>query len=402
MILLDIDHCVHFHQAGVIFKRHKVSGLVADIKQQRECSAVIEVLHHALGAVHSAELFGAGNGIECGLLGALIGKDKADIGFIAAGGGYSGVDIHVVIGRNIIVALGCSGYILLPKQRIDVAALVGAIVIVLIHNDLGRVNAIYPGRNIGIVLAFAGNGIDQYRPLNIGAAKQANPLDNAGANPIGCTFFINFEGGFIKDEGRILEPQMTVQVAAEMFGRCIVHSLRQTNNLHFLRHHIDDEVGRQTSTAVIEPLKDIAIPKRSNPNRAALIVDLSIVFGHFKLAYHIGQFAQLAVTQLFGRVAIQHGDLIERDLLNILRKVTGFHGQQLSIGPAAQNDAGKQAANHINNKYCRNHNERYSAAALQQFPKGLSIFRLAVDAGGDNCRNAVHHRNKQEESVEGS
>ena len=287
----------------------------------------------------------------------------------------------------------------MAKQRIDEAALVGAIVIVLIHDDLRRVDAVHPGGDIGIVLAFTGDGIHQHRTLDIGTAKEPDALDNAGANPVGRTLLIDLKGRFIEDIGGILEPQMAVQIAAEVLSRSIVHPFRQTNHIYLLRHHINDEIGRQAGAAVIEPLEDIAVAQRGDPNGTTLVIDLGIVIRYLKLAYHIGQLAQFAVTQLFGRIPVQHGDLIKGDLLDILGKVTGLHSYQLGIGAAADDNAGKQPANHIDDKYCSDNDKRHDAAALQQFPEGLAVFRLAIDAGSDNRRDAVYYREEQEKAI---
>ena len=175
---------------------------------------------------------------------------------------------------------------------------------------------------------------------------------------------------------------MAVQIAAEVLSRSIVHPFRQTNHIYLLRHHINDEIGRQAGAAVIQPLEDIAVAQRGDPNGTTLVIDLGVV---------IGQLAQFAVTQLFGRIPVQHGDLIKGDLLDILGKVTGLHSYQLGIGAAADDNAGKQPANHIDDKYRSDNDKRHDATALQQFPKGLAVFRLAVDAGSDNRRDAVHY-----------
>ena len=309
------------------------------------------MLHHALGAVHGAEFLRAGDGVEGRLLGALVGKDKADVGFIAADRGDAGVNIHIIIGRDIVVAFGSDGHVLLTEHGIQEPILIGAVIIILIHDDIGGVYPVHPGGNVGIVFAFAGDGIDQHRALNIRAAEQPDAFDDAGADPIGRSLLVDLEGRLIKQEGRVLEPQVAVQVAAEMLGGGIAHPFGQAHHLHLLRYHIDNEVGRQAVAAVVEPFEDIAVFQRGHADGAAVVIDLGIVFGNLKLADHIGQLAQLAVPQLFRRIAVQHGDLIKGDLLNILGKAARFHRHQAGVGAGTQDHAGKQPADDINDKH---------------------------------------------------
>ena len=92
-----------------------------------------------------------------------------------------------------------------------------------------------------------------------------------------------------------METEVAVEVAAKVLGGGVLHALAQPHQLHILRHHVDEQIGGQAVGAVGEPLDDIAVQERGDPDRPAPVVDLGIVVGYLKLADHVAELAQLPV-----------------------------------------------------------------------------------------------------------
>ena len=60
-----------------------------------------------------------------------------------------------------------------------------AVIVILLHDDIGGVQPVHPSRHSLIVLALAGDGVHQHGAVNIRAAEQTDGLDNAGTDPVG-------------------------------------------------------------------------------------------------------------------------------------------------------------------------------------------------------------------------
>ena len=322
-----------------------------DVQKQREGGTVIEVLHNTLGRAHSRILGGAGAGIVFGLLGPLVGQDEADIGLVASHRGNAGVDVNIIVESDIVVAVGGDGNTLLTEDGVEPSALIQTVVVVLLHDQICRVDPVTPGGNFlaGIVLAFAGDGIDQHGAVDVGAAEHTDGLFHFGADPVRLALFVDLKDRGAEHIGGILEAQMTLEVPSEQLGVRVFDalSLGQTNDLYVLADHVDVQVGGDTVLAVGEPFDQIAVFQKGHADGTSFIVDLVVLVGYLELADHIGQLAQFAVAQFRGGVLVQHGDLVEGDLLNVGDKVAFLHRQKLGIGVGAEDDAGQQRAYQI-------------------------------------------------------
>ena len=119
--------------------------------------------------------------------------------------------------------------------------MVHAIVVVLLHDDIRGIHPVHPAGNHLIILALAGNGVDQHGALHVLAAEEADGLDDPGADPVRRALLVNFKDRLIEHHGGVLEAQMPVEVAAEMLGSGVLHALIQAHHLCLLGHHVDDE-----------------------------------------------------------------------------------------------------------------------------------------------------------------
>ena len=191
---------------------------------------------------------------------------------------------------------------------------------------------------------------------------------------------------------------MAVQVPAEMLRRGVLHALVQPHHLRLLRHHVDDEVGRQAVGAVGEPLDEIAVGKAGDPHRAALVVDLGVVGQDLKLGHHVRQLAQLPAAQPGGGVAVQHGDLVVADLLHLRGKIAGGQGQELAVGPGPQHHPGGNGANR-NGGDQRDHHKKRDGTLLfhkAEVPSGPRPLK----AGGQHRADTVHGAQQKHKEVE--
>ena len=204
------------------------------------------------------------------------------------------------------------------------------------------------GFAVKIILALAGDGVHQNGARNIGAAEQADGLDHPGTDPPGVAFLVDLEVGLGKHPGRMTEPQQAVEIAAKMVIGGVLHAVFQTDDLSGLVHHVHQHIGRQAFAHVVDPLEQVAVAQGGHANGGVLIVDLVIVFGHLELGDHVGQLAQLAAAQPFGRVLVQHGHLVKGNFRHIGGKIAVFDGQKLGVGLAAEHHAAQQGAHQQN------------------------------------------------------
>ena len=367
------------------------------MQEQGEGGVVAKVLQLALGAVHGGVLRGPGAGVELGLLGPLVGEDKADVGLVAAGGGNAGVDIHVVVNGDIVVALGGDGHIPLAEDGVEKAVVVHAVVVVLLGDEIGVVEVIHPRRHLLIVLALTGDGVDQHAALHIHAAEEADGLYKPCADPVGGPLLVHLHHRLGKHEGGVTEPKMAVEVPAEVLGGGVLDALLKAHQLHALVHHVDNEVGREAVGTVGDPLDDVRVAESGNAHRPTLVVNLGVVLIDLKLADHIAELPQLPVPQPLGAVLVQHGNLVVGDLIHLGNKVPRLNGQQLGIASGPEDHRPGHAARYGDNQ--QPHSDDRGDQALLLDKLEVALEPLPLKAGGDNGADTVDNAQQQRKGV---
>ena len=194
-----------------------------------------------------------------------------------------------------------------------------------------------------------------------------------------------------------METQVAIQIAAEMLRRGIADALLQTHHLHILCHHVNDEVGGQAVGAVIQPLDPVAVAQGGDPDRTVLVVDLGVVIVHLELGHHIRQLAQLAVAQLGRGIPIQHGDLVDGDLLHLAGKVAGLHRQQIPIIGGPNELPADDAAHNGGEDHGQSQEERDLALLLHEAKVALGS--LSLKAGSKDGHNAVHGAQQDHKNI---
>ena len=195
-----------------------------------------------------------------------------------------------------------------------------------------------------------------------------------------------------------MEAEIAVEVAAEMLGGGVADAVLEPHHLHVLGHHVDDQVGGQTGLAVVEPLDDVAVLQGGDPDGAALVVDLGVVVGHLELGHHVRQLTQLAVAQLGGAVLIQHGDLVEGDLLPLGGEVAGLHRQEIPVAVGPEHLPAQGAADQRGGYQCDRQQQGDQALLFQEFE--IAPDAAALEAGGQYGAQAVYAAHQQGEGVE--
>ena len=345
-----VDHGVALDQIGGVLEGDEIGGLIGDVQQDGEGGGVPQILDHAFRGGLGGPLGGAGGVVEPGLLGALVGQQETQVGLVGVGGGDAGVHIHIVIQGDIIVALGGDGHVPLAQHGVDEAVDEGAVVVVLLHDQLRGVHIIHPGGYLLIVLALAGDGVAQYSALDVGAAEQADGLDDPGGDPPGLALLIDLKLGGGEHEGGVLEAQMPLDVPVERLGEGVLHPLAQPHHLGLLGDHIHHHIGGQALGAVGEPFDEVAIGKAGDPHRAALIVDLGVGGQNFKLGHHIRQLAQLTAAETGGGILVNYRNLGHVKLSYVLGKIAILNGNQIPVtGGVEKLESQKRSDSHENN-----------------------------------------------------
>ncbi len=400
LVLADVDHGVHLHQSRRVLQRHEIGGLLRHVQQQREGSGVLHLLHLTLGGLHGGVLLRTGHGVEPRLLGALVGQNEAHIGLVGHHGGNAGIHIYIVADGDVVIPLCSDGHLPLAEQGIPEAVDIGAVIVVLLDDQVGGIDVIHPRGDIRhvVVHRLAGDGVHQRRAGDIRAAEQADGAVDAGTDPPRAAVLVDLEGRLVKEIGGIVEPEIAVQVAAEMLGGCIADALLQPHHLHILCHHVDDEIGGQTGGTVIQPLDDVAVLQGGDADGAALVVDLGVVVGHLELGHHVRQLAQLAVAQLGGGVLVQHGDLVKGDLLHLGGEVPVFHRQQITVAACPEHLPAHRAADQRRDHQQNCQRQRDQALLFQKFE--VALYAIPLKAGGHHGAQAVHAAYQQREHVE--
>ena len=121
---------------------------------------------------------------------------------------------------------------------------------------------------------------------------------------------------------------------------------KQEFKLGFLGDHVHQHIGGQTLAPVGQPLEQVGIGHRGHADGAALVVDLGGIPAVLKLADHVAEGTHLAVPQILGGGAVQSGNLVKRDLADILGKFTAVDRQQLPVSLSPENGEGDQLAHH--------------------------------------------------------
>ena len=96
---------------------------------------------------------------------------------------------------------------------------IGTMQIVLLYQKIGRIYPVYPGRHIchRIILTFSRNSVQKYRTFDIIAVKQTDFFLCNRSDPVRCALLVNLKIHIIKDKGRILEPELSLQFAVKQF-----------------------------------------------------------------------------------------------------------------------------------------------------------------------------------------
>ena len=273
-----------------------------------------------------------------------------------------------------------------------------AVIVVLLHDDIRGIQPVHPGGHILIILALAVDGVHQHGALHIRTAEEADALDDPGADPVGCALLVDLKDRLVEHHGGVLEPQVAVQVPAEMLRRGVLHALVQPDHLRLLGHHVDDDIGRQTVGAVGEPLDEVPVGQTGDPDGTALVVDLSVVGQDLKLGHHIRQLAQLPAAQTGGGVAVQHGDLVVADLLHLRGKVAGGQGQQLAVGPGPQHNPGGDGAYGDGGDHGDDDEKGHGALLFHKAE--VASGPGALESGGQHRAAAVHGAQQEHEEIE--
>ena len=272
-----------------------------------------------------------------------------------------------------------------------------AVVVVLLDDELRRVDMVHPGRRLLIVCALAGDGVHQHRAVVVRAAEEADGLLLLGADPVGGALLVDLKDRLLEHIGRVVEAQVPVEVPGEVLRRGVLHALREAHHIHALVHHVDDEVGGQTLGAVVEPLDDVPVAQGRHPDGPPVVVDLGVVLRHLELGHHVAELAQLPVPQLLGAVPVQHGDAVIGHLLDVLREGAALQGQELAVGPGPEDHHAHKGADGDGDDQRRRQEEGHGALLLGKLE--VALRPGALEAGGQQGADAVHPAAEEEEDV---
>ena len=252
-------------------------------------------------------------------------------------------------------------------------------------------------------MALPGDGVDQHGAPDVGAAEQADGLDDPGGNPPGIAAVVHLKDRGGEHIGGILEPEVPYDIAVERLGGRVLDSLPvgQADHGGLLADHVDDDVGGQAVGAVGKPLDEVGVLQGGHPHRLSLIVDLGVGVGHLKLADHVGEGAHLAVAQNLDRILVQPGDLVKGDLGDVHGEVAVGDGQQVPVGAGAEDGHGDHLAQNRHNHQGGQQNADGQALGFDKAQVFLhSGGALQIKAGGHQGGENVHQAQEQDKSVE--
>ena len=274
-------------------------------------------------------------------------------------------------------------------------------VVVLLHNEAGRIHVVHPGGHLLVVGALAGDGVHQDGPLDVGAAEEADGLDHPGGDPPGAAVLVDLELGRAEHVGGVLEAQVAHDVAVEGLREGVFHPVLQAHHSGLLGDHVHDDIGGQALGAVGEPLDEVGIGDGGDPDGAALVVDLGGVVGVFKLADHVAEGAHLAVAQEVGGVLVQGGDLTKGNLGDVLGEIAILHGEQIPVGRGAEKGHREDGAHDGHRDQGQKQDAHRQALGLDEAEVLLGASTAAdhIHAGGDQGADDIHHTQDADEGV---
>ena len=341
-----------------------------------------------------------------GLLGAHVAQQKAQIGLVGVGGGHAGVGVHIVVHGDVVIAVGGDGHVPLAQQGVDKAVDQSAVVVILLHDELGHIQGVHPGGDLLVILALAGDGVHQHCALDVRAPEQADGLYHPGGDPPGVAVLVDLKLRGGEHHGGVVEAQVPDDVPVQRLGEGVFHPLGQAGDGGLLGDHVHHHIGGQALAAVGQPLEQVGIGNGSHPHRTALIVDLGGVAGVLELADHVAEGAHLPVPQEFGGGAVQGGDLVEGDLGHVRGKVPGLHRQQVPIGRRPEQGHGDDVAHSGYHDHRDKQQSHRQTAALDEFQPLAELLLGGADhvvmgcAGQEKDADDVYGAQQTEKAVE--
>ena len=277
---------------------------------------------------------------------------------------------------------------------------IGAVIVVLLGNQLRRVHMVDPRRHIRhvVVATLARHRVYQHRADGIRAAEETDRLLHPRADPPRVALLVDLKGGIVEEVGGVVETEVAAEVAAEVLGGRIADALLETDDIDVLRDHVNHEIGGQTRLAVVEPLDPVAVAQRRHADGAVFVVDLRVVVCDLELRDHVRQLAELAVAETGRRVAVEHRDLVEADLVDLVGEAACLNGQQVAVSARAQHLPAEHRTDQRHSHEQRRREERHAALLLHKAEVALRPF--ALKAGGQHRAHAVHRAQQQRKDVE--
>ena len=160
-----------------------------------------------------------------------------------------------------------------------------SIVIQLCDQKIRIVELIDPLGNLLLRVpdALACNSIDHDSTVNVLAVPPADAVGDGRRDPVGGSAVVNLEGNGLKYLRRIVEADVAVDIAEEIFAWGIFHAAVQPHQVGLLGHHVNGQVGRQSLLMVKQPFDGICIPERRHAVGSAIIIDLGVIVLNLKL-----------------------------------------------------------------------------------------------------------------------
>ena len=223
LVTLNVNHGELLCYTGSVLQSHEVRRLTVHVDEQREGSLVTQVLDLTLGGSHGRSLGCTRYAVEMRLLRTLVHQHDADDRFVSRRRGDAGIHPHVVILGNVVVAQqtisarGGLHDVLLAQERVQPAIVVAAIPVVLLNEQVSRIDAVNPLGAIlnGKILALARGGIAEHHAADSRAAKKTNGTRLNRANPPRMAIFVNLEGELVEHIERVRQLNMTIDVAEQ-------------------------------------------------------------------------------------------------------------------------------------------------------------------------------------------